>query len=103
MSCQEDLHDGLPKWPNRCNHTVALHSFALHFPGFRGVSQENRTTPPWALPCPQKLLQLQSPKLGKCKCIFVNTIRDENITYLGKVIFVEQFGISSLRSFLPHT
>ena len=27
-------------------HTVALHSVALRFPGFGGVSQENRATPP---------------------------------------------------------
>ena len=26
-------------------YTVALHSVALHFPGFGGVSQENRATP----------------------------------------------------------
>ena len=35
-------------------YTVALHSVALRFPGFGGVSQENRTTPPervlWHLP-----------------------------------------------------
>ena len=27
-------------------HTVVLHSVALCFPGFGGVSQENRATPP---------------------------------------------------------
>ena len=27
-------------------HTLALHSVALRFPGFGGVSQENRATPP---------------------------------------------------------
>ena len=31
--------------PNRYIHSVALHTVALHFPGFGGVSQDNRATP----------------------------------------------------------
>ena len=34
------------KWPNHYSYTVALHSVALRFPGFGGVSQENCATPP---------------------------------------------------------
>ena len=33
-------------WPNRYSNPVALHSVALHFPGFGGASHENRATPP---------------------------------------------------------
>ena len=53
-------------------HTVALHSVALRFPGFGGVLQENRATPPQKGPVAPTFSALEGVShfklsLGRCR------------------------------------
>ena len=55
------------KWPNRYSCTVALHSVALRFPRFRGVSQENRATPPQKGPVAPRFSALEGLQVASWK------------------------------------